>query len=75
MGIRFGTMSLVSEQIVRFPLIFCVLVGSSWNASVIFLNSLVLCTLIINILIYGCINLSIPTYITLHMTRGTFLNR
>ena len=70
MGTSSGIASLVSEQIVGFPLIFCVLIGTSWKPGVILLlTSLVIFTLIINIHIYGCVRFHrFPTSIT--MTGG-----
>jgi len=60
-------MSLVSDQIVGFLLICSVLIGASWNADLILLLTLlVLCTLIINIHICGCVIIyQFPIYITL----------
>ena len=63
MGTSFGITSLVCEQIVGF----CVLIGDSWKTDVILLlTSLVLCTLIINIHICGCVRIyRFPPYISL----------
>lgn len=58
-------MFLVSDQIVGFLVIFNVLIGASWNADVLLLTLLVLCTLIINIHICGCVRIyQFPIYIT-----------